>query len=206
MKPKVTISIEKEKLIVRSPYNTIFVTQAKKFGGKWSDPSWVFDVREETRIRDLCKMLYGTDGVCSPDIVSVRAILRSPDNDCYRGPITIFGRVVARAFGRDSGARVGDGVVILEGGFNSGGSVKNWRTVVKDKAEIILRDVPRGLAEKEIAKGADWITLEEETVRINCDELKSEREKLAARISEINRILTEQDAQSPEGLSERMTG
>lgn len=205
MEPKVSITKGENKLIVESPYNTIFLNRAKKWGGKWSGSKWVFDVREETRVRELCKKVFGTDGVCVPDVVSVRATLRDPDDNAFRAPITIFGRVVARAFGRDSGVKIGYGVVILEGGFASGGSVKNWYTVVKGNTVIIVRDVPRLLAEEEIAKGGNWIEIEEESFPIKREELLLEKGNLEARISEISRILGEKDNKSERPL-ERIAG
>ena len=54
---------------------------------------------------------------------------------------------MARAYGRDSGAKIGEGVVFLEGGASSGGSVKNWYTTIKKGSVFEVRDVPRAKAE-----------------------------------------------------------
>ena len=39
---------------------------------------------------------------------------------------------IAIAFGRDSGAKLGDGIVWLSGEYKSSGSVKNWYTEIRN--------------------------------------------------------------------------
>jgi hypothetical protein len=87
---------------------------------------WVFDSRDEERVRALARDIYGTDG--SPDpggTVSVR--IRVDDVQGERGGrparLYCFGRLIATRFGRDEEPRLADGVILIEGGFeNSAGS------------------------------------------------------------------------------------
>lgn len=76
--------------------------------------------------------------------------------DGWQGPVEVAGRTIARAWGRDSGAKLGDGVVKLQGRVGSGGSMKNWETVVD--ADVVLHDCPRKVAEKLIAGGYTGVT------------------------------------------------
>ena len=61
------------------------------------------------------------------------------------GPVTIFGRVVARAYGRDSAARIGEGVVFVKGKAFSRCDHKGWRTVVGEGSVVRMGGVPRDL-------------------------------------------------------------
>jgi hypothetical protein len=60
----------------------------------------------------------------------------------------VAGREVARAFGRDSGAKLGPDVVVRAGGFHSGGSRKNWRITVKDGTSFDLLRLPVAMAHR----------------------------------------------------------
>ena len=134
------------KLSVASPYNPAFAPGAKRLGGRWSaaTKAWQFDPRDEQRVRELCRSVYGTDGSPSEagDLVTIR--VTAPDGwDVYGRGLYIYGRQVAWATGRDSGARLCDGVIVLKGSFDSGGSMKNWMTVCKPGTVFELRDLPR---------------------------------------------------------------
>lgn len=58
--------------------------------------------------------------------------------------IYLAGRVIAGARGRDSGVTIGNGVVLVSGEIKSGGSVKNWLTVVKSESVFRILDLPLG--------------------------------------------------------------
>ncbi len=176
---------------VQAPYNSDFVARAKKLGGKWEKPNWVFDARDEERVRELCRELYGSDGLTT-DLCTLRIEWRT-DASASASAIEVSGRTIARAFGRDSGAKAGDGIVILSGGFGSGGSVKNWTTRVQAGTIVLVRDFPRAEAERHIAeqKADDnrVYSIEPEAPVIDREALMAERDKLRARIIEIENIL-----------------
>lgn len=177
---------------VRSPINDLFVTHAKKLGGKWNTARnvWEFDARDEQRVRELCVRYYGSDGLVD-DVCTLRVKFETThymDQRAY----TIHGRPIARAFGRDSGAKQGDGVVFLSGRANSGGSVKNWDTRILAGSEILVRDFPRAVAEKLATNepGSDpFYSIEPEEVPVDVQALTAERAKLVERIAEIDNIL-----------------
>jgi hypothetical protein len=152
-----TIEIRRENnhLIVHSPYSPDFPDRAKKIGGRWDDGKryWKFDTRDETRVRDLCREIYGTDGADQPTLVTLRVRKAAFGQPGWRkASWFLAGRLVARVFGRDSGASLGDGVIVIEGDVTSGGSKKNPGLQATDDLVIEIRDVPEPAARKVIAE------------------------------------------------------
>jgi hypothetical protein len=184
---KVSVIKSGSELFVDTPYNSRFVKAAKDMGGKWNGGNWKFDARDEQRVRELCMATYGSDGVTS-DLVTLRITLGPGDGE-YAGPVELHGRTIARALGRDSGAKLGDGVVLLEGGFSSGGSVKNWRTTVKEGTTVLVRDFPRIPAEALVADGDRTAQIEQEAPVVDHTALREERERLVNRLAEIDAVL-----------------
>lgn len=147
----IKITVAGGKLSVVSPYNPSFPAKAKALGGKWASPAWVFDARDEVRVRALCLAVYGDDGnpIAAEDMLTIRVAF--DDSGSLDGPAEsewIAGRKVASIRGRDSGAVLGDGVICIAGGFGSGGSMKHPRITRRDGTIVEIRDVPRVAAEK----------------------------------------------------------
>lgn len=176
-------------LSVSSPYNAEFVAQAKRLGGKWSNGAWRFDARDDERVSALCRDVYGTDGTTA-DLVTLR-VTWNQDQAEYVDALSAHGRTIARATGRDSGARLGDGVVLLSGGFRSGGSMKNWYTQAVAGTVVLVRDFPRTAADELVAGDAVYRTysIEPEAPVVDRDALQAERDRLVARIAEIDALL-----------------
>ena len=182
-------------LATRTPFHPAFPARARKLGGRWDGKYWTFDARDESRVRELCREIYGTDGEdeAASDRVTVRVTVGGGGWNARRQGLYLCGREVARAFGRDSGAKLGEGVVVLEGGFTSGGSVKNWETQARPGTVFEMRDVPRR-AVAAVGNGTDdGLTLEviEEHIDrdVDKDALRAERERLLARVAEIDNLL-----------------
>ncbi|TXN73264.1 hypothetical protein [Methylobacterium sp. WL6] len=136
-------------LLVQTPHvNKNFNKRIKDMGGVWHNARWRVDARNEALVRAALKRSYGGDGQGEPDVVTVRCTIHK---ESWQGPVDVAGRVIARAFGRDSGATLGDGVVLVEGRITSGGSRINWTSVVD--ATVVLHDCPRKVAEKMIDGG-----------------------------------------------------
>lgn len=139
-----------DRILCTTPFHPDFAARAKKLGGRWepSEKSWRFDRRDEASVRALCVRLFGTDG--SPETASDVLTIRASSDVCESRADSLWlaGRQVARVLGRDSGAKLGDGVVVLSGSFGSGGSVKNPRITVREGTTFELRDVPRAMAER----------------------------------------------------------
>ena len=149
------INIKKtgDEIAVTSPYNPEFAARAKRLGGRWnpSAKTWDFDARNEAHVRAALIAVYGSDGSLV-ETVTLRAVAKG-DLSASARPIMLCGRVVVSASGRDSGARLGEGVVLISGRANSGGSVKNWTTKLTQGAVIEMQDVPRTFAEEAVTDG-----------------------------------------------------
>lgn len=157
----VSITEENGKLYVESPYNPDYVKRAKNLGGRWNADRrcWVFDARAEADVRALLADTYGTTGEEGEeeDLVTVEIELLG---NWYGARSSLFyaGRPIARAFGRDSGAKLGEGVMVLDGDVTSGGSMKNWATFAKKGTKFRIYDCPRALVEEgevEVGRGSD---------------------------------------------------
>lgn len=181
----VSIAVTGTKVEVKTPYHPDFPREAKLLGGKWNNAAWLFDSRDEDRVRELCRKIYGTDGTAA-DLVSVRLTAKTEIAALHSG-IFAAGRCVARATGRDSGAKLGDGVILLSGRVTSGGSMKNWRTYVIEGSVVEVRDVPRAaVADIDADDWAVEIVEAEDKTSV----LLAERERLLARLAEIDAELT----------------
>ena len=176
-------------LCVNCPYNSEFVAAAKILGGRWNAPLWIFDPREEQKVRDLCYRVYGTDGIMEPDLLTIRAKF-GPANDIRQASIEVFGRTIARAWGKDSGVKLGEGVVLSSGGFFSGGNAKHWETKAEPGTEVLITGIPRHRAEEMIKSGAKWLSIESDTLPVDHKVLKAERKRLVKRIAEIDARLS----------------
>lgn len=137
------------RVMIYSPYNRAFVARARKLGGSWDSTgkAWKFDERDVERVKSLVADVYGHYFDSDVEIVDVR-ITSADGIEIYRKPIYCGPREVARAWGRDSGAKLGDGVVQLEGRIMSGGSVKNWQTRCSAGSVFEVRDFPKAQVEK----------------------------------------------------------
>lgn len=147
----ITVTKQDDTLLVTSPFHPDFSPLARNLGGRWlaAAKTWQFDARDEQRVRELLKDLFGSDGtpVAPEDLVTVRAGAAACEAKAGGSEYWLCGRQVARVLGRDAGARLGDGVVLLSGDVDSGGSRKNPRLFASDDCVFEVRDVPRELAE-----------------------------------------------------------
>ena len=125
-------------ITVDVPFNKVFIGKAKKLGGKWDDENkvWVFSNFVKAEAQAL-EDKYGSE------LVPVEITFKAEDyypKDAY----TLAGIVLATATGRDSGAQLGKDIAVIKGSFNSGGSAKNWATIVKE-GTVIRMMMPKDL-------------------------------------------------------------
>lgn len=190
---EIRVEIEDGKAKLYTPYNKDFIEKIKGFGGKWDGRARAWTVDEEVldTAREIMSDVYGyndkAENVTVDLIVTVKCQMWGD-----REPIFIFGKEVARAWGRDSGARAGDGVYFLEGKPESGGSRNNWATIVNEGCRIKLLQVNRNVFEKQKPEFEDYITVEEVKPENKNEQLLKEKKKLLARLDEINRLLGEE--------------
>lgn len=131
-----------DKARLTSPYSPAFVDRARKLGGQWDSRGkvWAFDVRDVDAVKAAVGECYGHYFDPVP-VVAIRITARI-DFIGDRKPVYCGPRVVAQAWGRDSGAKLGTGVVCISGDYQSGGSVKNWDTRVSAGSVFELKDYP----------------------------------------------------------------
>ncbi len=149
----VETSIENGRMEVKCPYSSAFIRAAKNMGGRWSSPYWVFDARDAELVKKALIEVYGEDGDTGTTYVTMK-ITFEEGYATGGSPIKVFNREIARATGRDSGARLGAGVILLSGRFSSGGSRINWTTCVEEEAVVLVRNVPLRLANRILE--SDW--------------------------------------------------
>lgn len=124
-------------IAVYSPYHPTFIQKARKLNGKWKSPHWIFDARDEQRVRDVCIAVYGTDGAPVETTTVQMRVDNVRDDQLYA-----YGRCVLSRPARDSRVKLGDGVIILEGHFSSSCGSRNNPQIGGDNVLLEIRDVP----------------------------------------------------------------
>lgn len=194
---------------VYTPYSAKFVKKIKGIGGsKWDsvEKCWIVSLEAVNVVRQIMEDVYGYSDISTNETVNLEISVLQ-DIAVLRGDVNIYGKVLAHAFGRDSGAKIGDDVAFISGGAESGGSANRWLSKVCAGSKIMLSNVNENL----FNKGEDleafqiyhptqgWIFPESWkeaiTVRVIEDSkpdrkaLMEERERLLARLNEINDLL-----------------
>lgn len=139
----VTITTTDKHVFLVAPYNPVLPTEAKKLGGLFNPngKAWYFDIRDAERVRALARLIYGTDGSTNEVLTTIK-IKTVNYQQQFTDSIFVAGRCIARAYGRDSGAKLGENVIQLKGTCKSGGSVKNWTTEISAGSVFEIRDIP----------------------------------------------------------------
>lgn len=189
---KIIENNDKNEIEIYTPYNPEFVSEIKKRIGdaKWSASKkcWLAPIESINSVRALMKDIYGEDDRSLITYIDLKIEFKdSVFTEC--APVLLFGRILATASSRDSGARLGKGVELLKGEVTSGGSWKNWRTEVKEGSIFIMRKVPKNLVESWNNEDI-FITIIDNS-NLNRTDLLAEKERLLTRINEINKILGE---------------
>ncbi|QLI95442.1 hypothetical protein H0G69_10565 (plasmid) [Limosilactobacillus mucosae] len=159
----ISIRTEADKAYISSPYNPEFVKEIHSIGSaKWhaATKEWQVPVESLEDAKQVLRDVYGTDGSENNEPkVTVKLTI---DDDVDLGDIqsidnelvmTLFGREIMSARGRDSGVKVADGVTV-KGKYKSGGSMKYPTIEFGKGTEIIVYNVPESLAKKTKVKHA----------------------------------------------------
>jgi len=164
------VSLTDNRIAVVTPYNADFVRKARLQAGRWGSyrddkgngsPAWIFPVEQIEAVRQLLRDVYGEDDQDQDSGKKVRLRVqydRSIDTG-GRGDVVVAGRQVARAFGRDSGAKIGEDIVVIKGGFGSGGSIKNWAIHVKTDTVFDLLRIPEPMARRMVAEAGEFCSI-----------------------------------------------
>lgn len=188
----IKIKVEGKKAYVYTPYNKSFTQKIKKIRSAiWNGSAWKIDADFVPAVREIIKDVYGYDDTDTEvDTVSLRVTFLQ-HQEKWHDDIRMFGKTVAAAYGRNTGAKLGKDAALIKGNVYSGGSVKNWTTNIAMDSVILLNNVPREMYEKR----KDTYSPEEIKIEIAEDnknsreKLKEEKERLLKRIAEIDKLL-----------------
>ena len=177
--------IENGQIKVKSEYSKDFIKGAKMIQGKWNSPYWCFPEENADEVRELLLDVYGECGELSEGNEAVVTVELDLDeytdvSDCVRiGSMTVASRP-----GRDYMVKLNDNTMCIKGGFpESGGSVKNPRVCPEDGTVLRVKNVPVKLYER--IKDMAGVSL----VNVDRTKLLEERERLIARLAEIDDLL-----------------
>lgn len=188
----IQVEIKNGKAYIASPYNVEFVRRIKLSGGKWSAASkrWYVPEPALPAVRTMMAEVYGeTDEGPASEYVTL-TVKWLEDDWTVGGPVTLAGRVIASAWGRDSGAKPGTNVSFIAGSPASGGSAKNWETKVPEGSVVEIYYVPLSKAQEIVNNHPRWLEVSIEGAPvIDKDALKAEREQLLKRVAEIDALL-----------------
>ncbi len=160
---QIKLEIVGDKVKVTSPYNANFVAKCRNFRGtfKKAEGAWYFDDSILDYVREAMIEFYGTTG--EEDYATCILLITGFNSTEMHGAVTLFGRTIAKAWGRDSGARLGDDIVFISGSYDSGGSVKNWCTSINN-ATFEIHNFPlpgTELPEVQKAINEGWCTIKQ---------------------------------------------
>ena len=187
------ISFKKQdgKIIVTTYYNRRFASKARNLQGKWdsSKKAWIFDESVEEYVKQALLDVFGVTGETPYETCSL--LIKDFTAWESRGEVELFGRTVARAFGRDTGAKLGDDIIWISGSYGSGGSAKNWTTEIKDGI-FEIQDFPLERTkfddvQKAIEDG--WCEIKMNRKKRSRKEIESEITALKSRLSELEKEL-----------------
>ena len=179
------ITRENGKIKVQSDYNADFVKRAKMLQGKWERPCWVFPEENEPELKVLLMEIYGENGD-QQETVDLIISIGQMQND---QTVSLGGLKLAYRRYRDAEVTLGENVILIGGEFpKSGGSARYPRVNANDDTVVKAKGVPMALYER--YKDSGYVKLAEDT-DTHRDKLLAERERLLARLAEINAELKE---------------
>lgn len=188
---EIEVKIRDDKAMLYTPYNPEFVKRIKKFSdARWNsgEKCWTIDESNLGAARVIMKEIYGYADNEINEKVTLKIHVKESVSKKH-GDVILFGKILSHATGRDSGARSGSDVAYIHGSDYSGGSAKNWESVVSEDSEILLHNVNKNLYEEYLENPQEEYEIEVVTDSIDSAALKQEKERLLKRIKEIDHLL-----------------
>ncbi len=185
------IKIENTKIYVNSEYNKAFISKARYLQGKWESPYWVFPEDNREEVKELLLDTYGEADILEDEEqqkVTVEINIETyTDTKGARNELRLDNILLASRMSRDSYVKLADNVMVVNGGFkDSGGSRINPALNPEDNTILRVKNIPLSIYEK--VKNRDGIRL---VTEIDRKALTEEKERLLARIAEIDNMLNE---------------
>lgn len=176
---------------VSTPYDRGFVADARALRARWNPELkvWAFDIRDDAAVRDLLRDHFGwIEGEPADQTVTVEL-----SGTEYGAQLTVAGVVLAKRRGRDESVYYDDNVRVREGHFeDSAGSRNNPAVGDLDGIVLEVRDLTATQVEQMRAGfGKRMQIVDEEAGRREA--LRVERERLLARIAEIDSELAREN-------------
>ena len=187
----ITTKIKGDEAYLYTPYNNKFVSAIKGIGGAYWDRdsrAWVIPADMLDQARKIMLRIYGESDIPTDSEKVSAELTFNKSVSRIREAITIYGKTICRAYGRDGGGNAGEDVAFIEGKPESGGSVRNWTSDVPQGSIVVLRNVPKMLLNEKLPEGVSARIFDNDTTR---NELLAEKEKLLDRIAEIDKLLGE---------------
>ena len=181
---------------ISAPFDVEFKEEMHYHNCKWDDETkeWVVDIDLLDIVRKKLYKLYGMDDFTNDFVNVMVTIPKNTDLDGYQKPAKMFGKAIAIATGKKSGAFWGKDIVNISSHCGSDGSYKYWVTYVSSgKFKIKNVSKARVLEEKDKYEEKGFIIEILETSEVNKEILLEERERLVERLNEIDKILQEKD-------------
>ena len=182
----ITVDETSDEITVRSPFHPLLPKKARLIAGDWDGNVWTFDRREEAKVLKLYKDVFGYEK--GGKTVDIRVTLAEGGYlSAGTTGLMLAGRQIGRATGRDTGAKVGEGIIFETGEVTSGGSAKNWTTRTTDGCVFIIRDLYEH-AFLNIKKMHGW---DDEISNVELiSENQRSNEEIDQEISELKKIIT----------------
>lgn len=183
-----------------TPYDKRFVSSMKRMGGSWNKEGryWEISFRMLEQARQAMREIFGTDDLGNRELVTVT--LRFQDTKgTFRGDHVMYGKVLSHATAWNSGGTAGSDVTYQESAPESGGSSKNWCSVVPKGAVVELANVPKELLRKPPEAGVFVMTVSG-NVQPDRESLLRERETLMRRVADIDTALQNMAEQAKEKI------
>lgn len=192
MTTTVSITTDGQTVTLDAPYDAALPPRARELHGRFDRERkvWTFDARDLERVKTLARDIYGTDGsdADEPPVTLVVDLAKLGVDRWARG-VSLVGREVAYRPARDDAVRLGPGVVLLAGVFeSSGGSRANPCLGSLSGITVEVRDLARASAEQVMAQHPGAATLAGGD-HVDVQALRAERARLQARLAEIAILL-----------------
>lgn len=179
------VKIEKGNGIIRvfSDYSKEFIDAAHELNGRWRDGAWCFNESVEDVLKETLMDIYGEDG-SSTKMVTVK--FHAPDFE-EESELNIGGIQIAKRFNRDSKVRfTNSSAFLVNGKFKASGGSARYPRIDAEPGTVVKCTIPEAMYERYKDK-LELVTNDNDKKK----NLLEEKEKLIARLAEIEKELSE---------------
>jgi len=158
----------------------------KTLGCKWDGKEWIAPKLAQKEAIEIKKKFYS-------DLISVEFTMKE-DGELkrerwgYSEVNTVAGYIVATVSGRDSGAKIQDGIAVISGKFISAGSIKNF--YCDHTSDLVFRmEISKNALDDIELEGKDrykYKILEQEEEQEGLEDLLTKQKELEKELQELN--------------------